>query len=94
MIFSCFLLFSVAVAVHMVAVGWRVSYRRRFLFPELGIMYSVGALILGNLVRQPLRNPVEAWVQIVYPLLVVAGFVHIFGRRYAHVLRHDDGGEH
>jgi len=93
MIFSCFLLFSVAFAVHIVAIGWRVSYRRRFLLPELGILYSVSVLILGNILRQPLRNPVEAWFQIIYPIVVVGVFVFIFGRPYAHILRHDDRGE-
>jgi hypothetical protein len=89
MIFSCFLLFSIAVAVHLVAVGWRTSYRHRFLFPELGIVYSIAALIVGNIARQPMRNPVEAWFQIIYPLLVVGGFAAIFGRRYIRILRHE-----
>lgn len=89
MVFSCFLLFSVAVAIHVVALGWQTSYRHRFLFPELGILYSIAALILGTLVRQPMRNPVEAWFQIIYPIVIIAGFATIFGRRYIRILRYE-----
>jgi len=86
MIFSCFLLFSIAMAVHILAIAWRTSYRSRFLFPQLGIVYSITALILGNTLRQPMHDPIETWFQIIYPLLVICGFVAIFGRRYVCIL--------
>ena len=50
---------------------------------------AIAALIVGNIARQPMRNPVEAWFQIIYPVLVVGGFAAIFGRRYIRILRHE-----
>jgi hypothetical protein len=87
--FSCFLLFSVAVAVHLVAVRWRASYRARFLPPQLGVLYAVAALVLGSVLRQPLRQPWEVWFHVVFTLAAVIGFVALFGRRYFRILRHE-----
>lgn len=87
--FSCLLLFSVAVAVHLIAMQWRASYRVRFLPAQLGALYAVAALILGRVLRQPLRQPWEVWFHVVFTLAAMAGFVALFGRRYLRILRHE-----
>jgi hypothetical protein len=88
--FSCYLLFSFALAVHAVAITWRASYRHRFLPPQLGLLYAVFALVGGSMIRAPLRDPLETWFIVVFTLLAVGGFIGIFRQRYARILRHGD----
>ncbi len=86
--FSCFLLFSVSIAVHLIAIQWQASYRVRFLPAQLGVIYAVAALILGSILRQPLRQPWENWFHVIFTLAAVGGFVAAFGRKYSRIIRH------
>lgn len=87
--FVCALLFSVAFAVHLVAIGFRTGYRQRFLYPQLGVVYAVVALVAGSILRQPLRQPWEIPFHVLFVLLAAAGFVGLFGRRYLRIMRHE-----
>ncbi|MCC6680736.1 MAG: hypothetical protein IT445_07525 [Phycisphaeraceae bacterium] len=87
--FGCFLLFSIAVAVHLVAIRYRAAYRVRFLPAQLGAAYAVVALILGSILRQSFHQPWDDWFHVAFTLVAVAGFVALFGRPYSRILRHE-----
>jgi hypothetical protein len=88
-VFTCILLFSVSVAVHLVAIGFRAGYLVRFLYPQLGMAYAIFALVAGSILRHLFHQPWDDAFHALFTALAVAGYVALFGRHYLKILRHE-----
>ena len=58
------------------------------MFPQLGMLYSVLALIVGAVARELFRQPYDAWFHLVYTVGASGVFVAIFCRPFRRILRH------
>ena len=88
-VFSCFLLFSISVSMHVEAFRFKASYRDRFLYPQLAITYSLAALLSGSLLRHLFHAPFDDWFHLLYTLTACAGFVAVFGGAFLRILRRE-----
>jgi len=93
LVFSSLILFSISVAMHIIAIGWAVNHHHRYFFPRLGILYAIVALVAGNIILHVMFNTdVPIWSCITYVALTSCGFLAIFSRRFIQILKHDYRG--
>ena len=85
-VLSCFLLFSVAISMHVEGFRFKTRYRDRFMYPQLGILYSVVALVGGSALRHLFHDPFDNWFHLAYTVVSCAGFGVIFYPKFRRIL--------
>ena len=85
-VFSSFLLFSVSVSTHVHGFRFKARYRDRFMYPQLGILYSALALLVGSVLRHLFHDPFDNWFHLAYTLLSCAVFGLIFCAKFKRIL--------
>ncbi len=88
-VLSCYLLFSVAISMHVEAFRFKARYRDRFIYPQLGILYSVVALLAGSMLRHLFHDPFEDWFHLAYTVVSCVGFSVIFYAKFKRILRRE-----